>query len=1173
MKKLILLSLIISVLCLGAVSAKTCGINEIDSFFNNFYGIIFDDHANNEFPNEGIGMPNPAAVYCNELGGMFVLNYTFVIKDQAGGQRGVCILPDTTECSAWRFLEGSCGQSYSYCQLMGYNITTKTDGNNPFSPDYAVCTYPNGTEIGSVTDLMNLTGLIGGAGLYPSAIQSMEYGKIFEIPSTLPDVLDWRDYNGQDWMTKVKDQGFCGSCWSFSAVGTVEPVYNIRENNPNLDLDLSEEYVVSDCSSAGTCCGGWHYLALDYITENGTSDEDCFPYVDGSKLPPNRGCTCKMYICAPGCVYKNPFLPPYDQCSDTTCSDRCADWSSRLYYIDGRGSVLNNTEDIKTALVNKGPLSIALKVGGTLDGFDSEGIYRCSPDQRANHAVVMVGYNETGQYWIIKNSWGSTWGPDKNGYFKVGYGECDVENYVYYADYTPTTTTPPTTSTTTTVPPWRQKIDYFFSNVESAYAALKADEIDLISNRLAWSSGLFPAGMKDSGGYITAELYMDAITDSNIVVDGVAANNIYTFDINNNWDIPDYEEIRSPTTYRGFRQALAYLTDKDYIVEVICGGFCERVDQPLPASQKAWGDSSYWYPNYPYEYDPNLARATLDAEGFLAGSTPNPYYDPAFPGSSLYIKTYPPGHSKAGQDLDPLEFVVRTDDIRRLQAGRHLYQNMRKLGIPVNPIEGDMAMIFPRVYIERNYHIYTGAITTWKLPTHVYFNYHSDYWLPYTTSHNYVTGLNEIGDPNYPDLNTLLEGVYYAETLEDSIISCQAAMGLFTEYAVSIPLWSDNSYAAWSKNLLGVVNMKGYGSMNPYTYGNAYKVDGSAIRIGTLGPRSMNPIYSSLIQDYIHLDQMDSYNAYDVPPYDIWNDQAGFVKSWTVGTWDDGGVIKTKVTKEFDEDAYSVEPTTGDLKANIDASDFFFNAWYQYAFIDGFHQVKWQDLHHIDIVDSHTVDIYFDTYSYWLSYAASGPMLPMDVWMQNPLSYRTTETLTVATPDFVSLGDDPVWVESITFDGTPLTMFTDYNIVKGKLYIYTNLGSGNLFVDYWYVGDPAGYTPGDLSWITTFEGAGQYYATEFTPGLGGRLTMVKNPYYWMESRPLGEIDFVRKPNGCYKIDIYDVVLAAGAYGSQGTGVPSVKWIPGADLAPVGGLINIYDIVTITGQYGRQWDCP
>jgi hypothetical protein len=87
---------------------------------------------------------------------------------------------------------------------------------------------------------------------------------------------------------------------------------------------------------------------------------------------------------------------------------------------------------IKDKLVEKGPLSVCLGVGSEYGGgFDAQGVYRCTNDSGTNHCVVIAGYDDADGYWIAKNSWGSSWNGD--GYFKVGYGECSIENYVYYA--------------------------------------------------------------------------------------------------------------------------------------------------------------------------------------------------------------------------------------------------------------------------------------------------------------------------------------------------------------------------------------------------------------------------------------------------------------------------------------------------------------------------------------------------------------------------------------------------------------------------------------------------------------------------------------------------------------------------------------------------------------------
>jgi len=698
----------------------------------------------------------------------------------------------------------------------------------------------------------------------------------------------------------------------------------------------------------------------------------------------------------------------------------------------------------------------------------------------------------------------------------------------------------------------------YYGDVESAYAALKAGEIDIV------------------GYEITSALYEDAITDPTIVLAPVASLNMFQFDINNNYTIPTYPGIRSPTNYQGFRQALAWLTPKDYIVNDICGGFADRIDQPIAGMHKGWGNESMWYPNYPYEYDPATAAAALDATGFTQGTTINPYYDPGFLGSAEYIRVYPTDHSKAGQDLDPLEVCVRTDDIRRLEAGRLLYGNMRKLGIPVNAIEADSASLGNKVWA-MDYHIYTGGWNVERFPTYVYNYYHSNFY--YQAATNYVTGMNASNQPNYPTLDDYLYNIRQANSFWDSVIACQQAMGLFTELCVTIPLWSTLSFWAYSSDVIGAVDMAGKGFENGYSFMNAYKIDGSPIRYGLANaPQALNIIYSGWHYDYQNLDRIYLYSSTDIPPYDLSEDQAGLIMDWETSTWidPDNGQTKTRLTKWFREDAYFVEPLTGNQKAQVNTTDYLFSAWYQYAIEDGWHNNKWKEVHHINVVNDFQVEIYFDTLNYWNTYYASGPILPIDVWLQSPLAYQTTESFTegvdLTTPGIVNLSADPVWIDSVTADSTPLTPFTDYNIVKGQLEIFVDLSPGaSLVVDYWQSGDPSGFTPGNLPWQTILEGAGMYYATDFTPGVGGHLTLKANRHFWMETPLLGEIDFTwhwvsgPKPrSGYYQVDIYDKVMIAVAAGTSGTGIPSSHWLPGADVAPPGGIVDaLFEILSQT----------
>ncbi|RLI92787.1 MAG: hypothetical protein DRO89_01425, partial [Candidatus Altiarchaeales archaeon] len=345
-----------------------------------------------------IGLPNPAAVYCREMG------YIWKKIKTEEGEEGICVLPDDSSCNAWDFYKGKCGKEFSYCRKQGYE--QKISKDCAWANQCTVCILSDGKEKEPLELILSKKKLKASPMKNLFSVYNKSLNKKFLKKETnknlgdktigTPSSFDWRDKDGKNWLTPVRDQGSCGSCWAFSAVGAVEAKYNIVQNNTDLDPDLSEQYLVSSCSGAGDCGGGWHESALEFIKEVGISDEDCFPY----------------------------------QASNSDCSNRCPDWDRRLWRIDDYERVSVNRDIIKQYLMDEGPLSVAMDMTDWLSyGSDCGGV-----PPNIDHGVVLVGFNDTGQYWIVRNSWGANWGPEGNGYFKVDYGRCGIEDYVYSVD-------------------------------------------------------------------------------------------------------------------------------------------------------------------------------------------------------------------------------------------------------------------------------------------------------------------------------------------------------------------------------------------------------------------------------------------------------------------------------------------------------------------------------------------------------------------------------------------------------------------------------------------------------------------------------------------------------------------------------------------------------------------
>ena len=224
-----------------------------------------------------------------------------------------------------------------------------------------------------------------------------------QLVKGLPSKLDWREMKGKNYVTPIRNQGTCGSCYAFASMAMLESRLMIKSKN-TINKVFSPQDIV-DCSEYSQgCAGGFPYLiAGKYAEDFGIVEENCYPYLgrDSKCVDESK---CKRY--------------------------RATDYQ----YVGGYFGACS--EEKMMMALQDGPVSVAFEVTDDFQHYKT-GIYKhtglkdgFNPFRLTNHAVLAVGYGEDNgvKYWIVKNSWGDTWG--ESGYFRImrGTNELNIES-------------------------------------------------------------------------------------------------------------------------------------------------------------------------------------------------------------------------------------------------------------------------------------------------------------------------------------------------------------------------------------------------------------------------------------------------------------------------------------------------------------------------------------------------------------------------------------------------------------------------------------------------------------------------------------------------------------------------------------------------------------------------
>ncbi len=229
----------------------------------------------------------------------------------------------------------------------------------------------------------------------------------FMAASYMPSSLDWRNHDGKNAVTPIKDQGSCGSCVAFATTAGLESQMILHGAWSGLPIlgtgapQLSEQTILS-CSDTDNCAtGGNGGPVSDFLMQTGVPPNDYFPY------------TTAFFGASPGCGLAMPG------------------WRSQTVRVSSWTRVAGDIGSIKRALVDYGPLVTSFAVYSDFMNYGS-GVYSyTSGNLVGGHEVEIIGYDDSSQSLLVKNSWGILWG--EAGFFQIAYSEVSPTSHTQFA--------------------------------------------------------------------------------------------------------------------------------------------------------------------------------------------------------------------------------------------------------------------------------------------------------------------------------------------------------------------------------------------------------------------------------------------------------------------------------------------------------------------------------------------------------------------------------------------------------------------------------------------------------------------------------------------------------------------------------------------------------------------
>jgi hypothetical protein len=686
-------------------------------------------------------------------------------------------------------------------------------------------------------------------------------------------------------------------------------------------------------------------------------------------------------------------------------------------------------------------------------------------------------------------------------------------------------------------------LEVTYTSGTAEFSAFEAKSIDMVDSPL-------------TGDLVTK--WTTAPYNTYITEDPFKSPSMYEYDVNNNLTMMSYPTTPSPTYFAAFRQALAYMVNKTYIIKTALGGMGTQLETPL-MPWTAWYNPTVTV----YPYNPLKAVQVLNANGWRDTATPGDGSQVHYPATAP--PGYPgiPGHTwseVAGKNLEDvltagppsgsgvgLIFYRRQDNVPRSLMGQWMIYGIagsvdwpyglqgstpaNGIGIPVDDQDVPRSTCWPSVMYQKNFHIYTGDYVftrfsaeytygeeQWEDPTYIYDLWNSAFIVPGYT--DFAWNYDNINDALW-DADTA--GVNFAKTIAAAQTVAWDAGTRFADEAFFIPVWANNGYyahnSAWHV-LNAEVGVASY--WNLLAINKPPAVTGGQLKWGQASDvEQLNVIYSSSRWDWQVLGEIFD-TLLTVNPLCAAVDVPWMGSSWSTGVWQNPstGLQATYVTITLRPGINWVNPFTGTVFGPVTPLDVVFSFQYVYD--------------HVGWNYALVSDIYND-------------------------------------PSFTNIAGGHLWIkvsgEDITFYFFDLSVWA-LHWVGGLPIIPQAIFS--------VIRDPHGFLPGqpayDPSKVAALTGCGPFWFNGYSAGVSTDLRANRN--YFAPIVPNTDTDpavihldwglFLGDVLGDWSVDVLDLITVAKQLGW--TGPPS--GIP-ADVNS-DGSVDVLDLITVARNLGATW---